>query len=143
MAWSGPHCQLQTHMWLPRTWSQLCTGFVLNPEPAHGPGIEPFPRVTQGLIYVGPASSEVWLGNDKRLRGRREEESESRRERREEGSQAFDCSPEDGRYISHKIYPLQRSSRESSLLGSLFVDPTVPDSSWHVEIRTEQIEFHL
>lgn len=105
---------------------------MLNPEPGHESGIEPFPRVTQGLIYVGSASSEVWPGNDKRLRGRREE-----------GSQAFDCSPEDGHYMSYKIYPPPRSSREFSLLGSLFVDPTVPDSSWHVEIRMEQIEFHL
>lgn len=104
-------------------------------------GIEPFPRVTQDLMYVGGASSEVWLGNDKRLRGQREEGSW--RERRSEGSQGPDCSPGDGHYILYEIYSLQRSSREFSLLGSLFVDPTVPDSSWHVETRMEQIGFHL
>lgn len=75
-------------MWATRTdttWSKLYTGFILNPKPDRiiicggvggvGSGIEPFPRVTQDLMYVGWASSEVWLGNDKRLRGQGEEES--------------------------------------------------------------------
>lgn len=71
----APH----THV-APSHMEQLIHGFVLNPEPAHESGIGPVPRVTQDLIYVGPASSEVWLGNDKRLRGRRGEEESERRE---------------------------------------------------------------
>lgn len=42
-------------------------------NPGHESGAEPFPRVTQDLIYVGSASSEVWLGNEKRLRGKERE----------------------------------------------------------------------
>lgn len=61
---------------LPHTWSALSTASTPNPEPGREAGIEAIPRVTQDLIYVGSASSEVWLGTDKRLRGRREEESE-------------------------------------------------------------------
>lgn len=45
--------------------------------------------------------------------------------------------------IFYEIYSLRLSSGEFSLLGSLFVCPTVPDSSWHVHICMQQIEFHL
>lgn len=46
-------------------------------------------------------------------------------------------------YILYEIYSLQLSSGEFSLLGSLSVGPTVPDSSWHVHVCKDQIEFHL
>lgn len=58
-------------------------------------------------------------------------------------SQGFDCSLVYNHYISSEIYSLQLSSGEFSALGSLFVGPTVPDSSWHVHVCKEQIEFHL
>lgn len=45
--------------------------------------------------------------------------------------------------IYFEIYSLRLYSREFSLLGSQFICSTVPDSSWHVHVCMQQIEFHL
>lgn len=119
-------------------WTQNLIGSLFAVEAGES-GTEPFPRVMQDLIYGSSASSEVWLGNDKSW-GREQEEE---RGRQQDGGQGFDCSPEYEHYILYEIYSLQLSTGEFSLLGSLFVGRIVPDSSWHVHVCKEQIEFHL
>lgn len=90
-----------------------------------------FPRVKQDLIYGSVASSEVWRGNYRSWRGQKEERRRYRSCRKEAHFViALLCIG----IIYLEIYSLRLFLREYSLMGSLFVCPAVPDSSWHVHV---------
>lgn len=96
-------------------------------------GTEPFPRVMQDLTYGSLASSEVWRGNDKSWRGEQEEERERWRGSRKEAHFLIALLRISITY-SMRFILWGFFSGEFSLLGSLFVCLTVPDSSWHVYV---------